>query len=292
MENRVIMFLRRAGTPVLLVAAFVLLPAACASLGPVFREPSLSLASVEIRGIDFTGADLVCHVNVDNPNAFTIPFPQIDWELFVNAHSFVSGAVSSDGFIKARQNTVVDVPVSVTWEGLYNTFQSLKNAGDAEYRIDLAAAFDIPVIGGKTWNLSWGGKIPLPKIPALSFKGIRVKNLSLAKIEFELELEAENRNGFAMKVEELECSFAVNNTPWVKSQVSPGTVLEPGKKTLVPVTFSLDSLSMVTEITGIIVRGTGVAYTCGGGVKLDSDFPGLPPLDIPFGFSGRTTLGK
>jgi LEA14-like dessication related protein len=204
----------------------------------------------------------------------------------------VSGAVSNDEPLKARQNTVVEVPVSVTWEGLYNTFRSLKDAGSAEYRVDLAFTFDLPVIGGKTWNLSHSGQIPLPKIPALAFRGIRVKTLSLSRIEFELSLEVENRNGFAMKVEELAYSLTVNNTPWAQSQVPPGTLLEAGKKTVIPVTFSLNALSMVSEITGIVTRGTEVVYTCGGGMKLGSDFPGLPPLDLPFSFSGNTKLGR
>jgi LEA14-like dessication related protein len=292
MKKRVIKFFRRAAVPVFFLTVLVLLPAACASLGSAFREPSLSLVSVDIAGMDFTGADLVCRVEVDNPNAFTIPFPRIEWEFFVNANSFVSGAVSGGGPLKAGQRTVVEVPVSVVWEGLYNTFQSLKNTGDAEYRVDLAATFDLPAIGGKTWNLSRTGQIPLPKIPALAFRGIRVKTLSLSKIEFELVLEVDNGNGFAMKVEDLTYSFAVNNTPWAHGGIPAGTVLGAGKKTVVPVTFSLNALSMVTEITGLIARGAEVAYTCGGGMKLGSDFPGLKMLDLPFNFSGNTKLGR
>jgi LEA14-like dessication related protein len=292
MKNRSVIICCRAAAPAFLLTVLALLPAACASLGSVFREPSLSLTSVEITGLDFRGADLVCHVDVENPNPFTIPFPRIDWEFFVNANSFVSGAAGGDEPLRARQHTAVEVPVSVTWEGLYNTFQSLRDTGDAEYRIDLAATFDIPVIGGKTWNLSHSGRIPLPKIPAVAFRGIRVKTLSLSGIEFELSLEVENSNGFAMKVEELAYRFTVNNTPWVQGGIPPGTLLEAGKKTVVPVTFTLNALSMVTEITGIITRGTEVTYDCGGGMKLAGDFPGLGILDLPFGFSGKTRLGR
>ncbi|MDR1618638.1 MAG: LEA type 2 family protein [Treponema sp.] len=292
MKKRVVMFFRRAAAPAVLLTVLALLPAACASLGSAFREPSLSLVSVNIAGMDFTGADLVCRVDVDNPNAFTIPFPRIEWEFFVNANSFVSGAGGGGGPLKARQHTVVEVPVSVTWEGLYGAFQSLRNTEDAEYRIDLAAAFDLPAIGGKTWKLSHTGQIPLPKVPSIAFRGLKVKTLSLSRIEFELALEVENGNSFAMKVEELSYSFAVNGTPWVQGGAPAGTVLGAGKKTVIPVTFSLNALSMVTEITGIIARGTEVAYACGGGMKLGSDLPGLGPLDLPFDFSGKTKLGR
>jgi LEA14-like dessication related protein len=418
MKNKIFTFSGRGAVSVLLVTVLVGLAAACASLSSLFKEPALSLKSVDIAGIDFTGADLVCHVNVDNPNSFTIPFPRIDWEFFINANSFVSGAVSNSESIKARQTTVVDVPVSVTWEGLYNTFRSLRDTEEADFRVDMAATFDIPVIGDKTWNFTAGGKLPVlrpPKIsapsfrigaidfsgvelvfsvkvenpnkfdlpfpemeysyavnknsfvkssvagaavlaaasvtpvditlglayadlyqafqsllgsseasglltlnsvfpvpaladekslleipgnipllkpPALAFQGIGVKNISLSRLELELTLEVENRNGFAMKVEELAYSLAVNNTPWARSQVPAGTVLGPNRKTLVPVTFSVDSLAMVSELTGLITRGAEVAYTCGGSMKLGSDFPGLKPLDLPFNLSGNTRLRR
>jgi hypothetical protein len=49
---------------------------------------------------------------------------------------------------------------------------------------------------------------------------------------------------------------------------------------------------MVSEITGIVTRGTEVAYTCGGRLKLGSDFPGLGPLDLPFNLGGNTKPGR
>ena len=42
----------------------------CQSLNAIFKEPVVSLRSVELTGISFTGAELLCKVNVENPNNF------------------------------------------------------------------------------------------------------------------------------------------------------------------------------------------------------------------------------
>ena len=55
----------------------VLTLAVCESLRSALKEPALSLDSVEMTGIDFDGVDLLCKINVDNPNAFDIPFPEM-----------------------------------------------------------------------------------------------------------------------------------------------------------------------------------------------------------------------
>jgi len=47
----------------------------CQSLGSIFQEPLLSLHSVELAGLSFSGAQFLCKVNVENPNVFDIPFP-------------------------------------------------------------------------------------------------------------------------------------------------------------------------------------------------------------------------
>jgi len=78
-----------------LSAAFVF--SNCKSVASVlpFSEPKVYLRSIDFSRISFTGVELLCRVNVENPNSFDIPFPEVTWEFFINTNSFISGVVKT-----------------------------------------------------------------------------------------------------------------------------------------------------------------------------------------------------
>jgi hypothetical protein len=93
-------------------------------------------------------------------------------------------------------------------------------------------------------------------------------------------------------VKDLSYSLAVNHSPWASGTVPSAPRLAPDQKTLVPLHFSVNGLALVKEITDIIIRGTDVAYTCGGNMKLGGDLRGLGDFTIPFSFTGTTKLQR
>jgi LEA14-like dessication related protein len=411
-------FLARRFAAGFFAAALMFGLSACQSLSSVFREPLLSLRSVEIAGVNFEGVNLLCKINVENPNAIEIPFPEVDWELFINANSFIKGIVKNDNPLKARKTTVVDVPVSLDYLGVFNTFKSLRGSKEADYRVALGAKFSLPLLGDKVWRFEHEGvlpviqiprlarpsvkfnkidftgaemsfrveienpnsfEIPFPKMnydysvnknsfikssvaapaalaagaatpvdiqfrvvytdlyrtfqalrntaevpsllaltgsfpvpafsgetalleipaslpllkaPNLSFKGISVKNMGLAAIDFEINWELENTNNFAMNIKELAYNIAVNNSRWAEGRLPSAPVIGPNKKTLIPLVVSVNSLAMVKDLTALIARGSSVAYACGGSLNLGGELPGLDDFTLPFNFSGSTRISK
>ena len=268
----------------------VLVFTTCQTLSSVFREPLLSLHSTELADISFTGATVLCRVNVENPNSFDIPFPEIDWEFYINANSFVNGKIKTDQSIRARRTTVVDVPVSFGYLDVYNTFSLLRGSNQADYKVALAVKFALPFLDNKVWNFEHEGTFPLLKAPSISFAGISVKNLSMTGVDFEVAWEIENNNSFAMNVNDLSYDLRVNNTQWASATASGTPQIGANRKTRIPLTFSINTLSMVRDITDIITRGTTVSYECNGNLSLGADLPGLADFNSPFNFSGNTRL--
>lgn len=273
-----------------LLAAMVFI--SCQSLSSVFREPLLSLNSVDLADISFIGAKVLCKVNVENPNAFDIPFPEIDWELHINANSFINGKIKADQSIKARRTTVVEVPVGFNYLEVFNTFNSLKGSSQADYKIVLAAQFALPLLGDKVWNFEHTGILPLLQVPAISFAGISVKSLGLTSLDFDVVWEIENNNSFAMSVNDFSYDLRVNNTQWAGGRVSGAPQIEANRITRIPLTISINSLSMISEITEIIARGTDVSYICSGNMNLGAALPGLDDFSRPFNFAGTTRLRR
>jgi len=76
---------------------------------------------------------------------------------------------------------------------------------------------------------------------------------------FELNLEIENKNIFAMTVNRLSYVLAINNSQWSDGNVQNIKIAADGKA-VVPISFSINSLNMISEITQIITRNTDVSY--------------------------------
>jgi len=262
----------------------------CQTLSSVLQEPRVSLQSADIASLSFTGAQLLCKVRVENPNAFDIPFPETGWQLFINTNSFVSGVVRNNERIGAGRSTVVEVPVNLNYLDIFNTFSSLRGSQKADYKIALALKFNLPVLGEKVWNIEHTGEFPVLHLPTIRFVNIRVKNMSLSNLEVEVNWEVENNNSFAMTVKELGYNLTVNNSNWSSARVSSAPQIGANMRTTIPVTFNINSLSIVRDITEIITRGTNVNYALNGNFNMGAALPGLADLNTPFDFSGSTRL--
>jgi LEA14-like dessication related protein len=138
----------------------------CQSFNSIIKEPKVAFNSVDVAGVSLRGVDLIARVNVENPNGFSIPMPDIDWELFINKNSFTQGLVKNDSKTIAKNGiATIDVPISVAYEKLFGTFTSLLNTlGQKETTYDLAMKlnFAIPVIENMTYKLNYTGVLPLP----------------------------------------------------------------------------------------------------------------------------------
>jgi LEA14-like dessication related protein len=276
----------------LFLVVFILSFTTCQSLKSAIKEPKVTLRSVDLADLTFTGAQLLCKVNVENPNAVEIPFPEIDWHLFLNANSFIKGTIKNGQPIKARNSTVVEVPVKFNYLDVYNTYSSLRGSNQADYKVDLAAKFNLPVLGTKVWNLSRNGTLPLLKVPAISFKSITLKNLSLSRIDFELAWDVDNSNSFAMNVKDFTYNFTVNNSQWAGGNVTGAPRIAANGKTTVPFAFSINGASMIRDITDIINRGSSISFGSAGNIRLGADMQGIPDYTMPFNLTGNTRIAR
>jgi LEA14-like dessication related protein len=229
---------------------------------------------------------------VENRGSLDIPFPDIDWELFINANSFIRGNNKFDGSIKARATNIMEVPFSLSYVDFFRTFQSLRGSSNADYKVTLGTNFNLPVIGDKRWQFEHEGEMPVIQVPSISFSGITLKNLSLSRVDFEIAWDIENNNSFAMNVKELSYNFMVNNSQWSTGRIPGSPQIPANRRTVVPMEFSISSLSVVREITEIVTRGTNITYACSGNLNLGTALPGLGDYQTPFNFSGTTRLSR
>ena len=259
---------------------------------PVLQLPKITMPTVKFEKLDFTKADLLFTLNVENPNDFDLPSPKMAYDYLVDKQPFVKSTIVGGAVLAAAAVTPVIISLSVDYADLFKNFQSLRNQSEAPSLFSLKGDFGLPAYAGESFQTETPVTLPLFKMPSLSFKGITLKNLGLLNIDFELNWEVENNNNFALLVKDLGFNFAVNNSTWANGKVPNAPYIAPGRKTAIPLGFSINNLNMVREITSIITLGNNVPYSCSGNLNLGAALPGLSDFNIPYNFSGTTKISK
>ncbi|MCL2044608.1 MAG: LEA type 2 family protein [Treponema sp.] len=213
----------------------------CESLSSVIQEPRLSFKSVEIDRISLTGMDLIANIEIENRNGFSIPLPKIDWELFINDSPFIQGVLHNERSISSRGKDTVSLPLSLTYEGVLNSFASMIGTGEAAYQIALGITFPIPVIEQKIYRLDFSGVIPLPQLPKLNFQAPRVARIDLLGVELAFDINVENPNRFPIPFPVINWDLEVGGVPMLRNRFT-------GSETI------------AAEASGAATISMGVAY--------------------------------
>jgi LEA14-like dessication related protein len=125
----------------LLAAILLVVLTACGSR--VFRQPEVTLESVQLAGLGLRGGTLLVNVEVMNPNRFALNANQLRYQLAIadteNPRDttwldLASGIYSEQFSVGAGQTASVQVPVEFTYAGLGGAAGSLLRAGTFNYR--------------------------------------------------------------------------------------------------------------------------------------------------------------
>lgn len=212
----------------------------CQTLETIFSEPLISLHSVELGNITFNGAQLLCKLAVENPNVFDIPFPEVGWEFFLNANSFISGVIKNDQRLKARNSTVVEVPVNLNFLDIFKVFTSLKGKTQTDFKVALAAKFAIPLLGDKIWNFAHEGSLPMLQLPKINAPSMKINTVNLSGVEFAITLNIENPNAFTLPAPKINFDYKVNNIMLLRNTFENRSSLNANSIT--PVIFGIQVL--------------------------------------------------
>ena len=251
-----------------LMLIFVLVLTTCQSIGSVIQEPKVSLNSVDIAKISLSGVDLIAHIDVDNPNGFSVPLPKVDWELFINTASFIQGSLKKDQSIKSRGKATLDLPFSVTYSGLYNSFKSLIETKEAAYEIAMGLSFPIPLLESKVYKLDFSGVIPLPQLPNLSPGEIKISRIDFNGIELACGINVDNPNLFPIPFPEIEWNYDVNGVPLLKSSLASAGEIAAGAAGAALVSVSVAYTDVLKAVGSLANQGEAKTN-----LSLETGFP-------------------
>ncbi|MCL2093409.1 MAG: LEA type 2 family protein [Treponema sp.] len=231
MRKKLLVVLGICGTSFLLLYALI----SCQTLSSALQDPLVSLHSAEISSFTITEASVLALVRVENPNPFEIPFPEIGWQLFLNDNSFISGTIRNNQNIRARSATLIEVPVSLNYLDIVNTFSSLRGRTQLNYRVALRARFSLPLLRDREWPLEYSGLLPMPQLPRFGGPSMRIDRADLSGADIAVSVNIENPNSFPLPVPRFMMNYQVNgNSFLIGTMEGRGPVPAQGS---MPITF-------------------------------------------------------
>ena len=125
------------------------------------RTPKISLERIRIREFSLLGATLDGRLQIENPNAFDIPFKRLDYNLKLNGISFAKASAAPSGPIVRQGRSPVDLSFAVSFARLGLSAYQLLQGAQAGFSLDGGLVFERPQGGEGRAPFTLSGTVPL-----------------------------------------------------------------------------------------------------------------------------------
>ncbi len=274
----------------LLGGCFLLQCAELQNLSSV-QKPTVSVENVSVSNISLSDIELLFDVQINNPNPLSLSLASYEYDFQINSNSFVKGVQELNTRIDANASNTVSIPVTFTFQELYNTFTSLRSEDEAGYALLGSVGVNVPVLGLIEVPIEQEGNFPVVKAPSLSLSGISVKSLSLTKADIEINVGVENPNSFGLNLNSLDYEIDLNGLSPISGNTSEKVFIGEKETGTVTIPLSLNFLQAGMAAYNAI-NSENFEYSLNGAANLGADLPLFQPSSFNFDKSGIVNILK
>jgi len=266
----------------------------CAALQQIanIQEPKLDVQNVRFTGMSFEDIDLAFDIKIKNPNPLSATLAALDYDFQINDASFLKGQQEKQISILANGESTVEIPLTLNFKDLYNTFQALKNQDSSAYKLMCGLSFNLPVLGPTRIPVSKSGNLPNLKLPDVSIGSLKLNKISLTGADLDLKLNVKNANTFSFLLNKLNYDFVVNGKTWVKGLSQKQMQVKEKGESTISIPISLNFLEMGTVIYQMINGNQKLNYQLKGNVDLNSSLPLLGQVSLPLDRVGEINISR
>lgn len=266
----------------------------CATLQQLanIQEPKLNVQNVRVTGLSFDAINLAFDIKIQNPNPLSASLAGFDYDFQINDASFLKGQQNQQITVQAGGESMVEIPLTLNFKELYNTFQALKNQDSSAYKLMGGLSFNLPVLGATRIPISKSGKVPNLKLPDVKIGSLKLNKITFSGADLDLKLNINNPNSFNFLMNKLNYDFAINGKTWVKGLTQNIMQVKEKGESTISIPISLNFLEMGTAIYQMITGNQKLNYNLKGNVDLNSSLPLLGQVSLPIDRAGEINILK
>ena len=251
----------------LLISAFMLFTG-CASVKSLvdMQKPDAKVSGVSLSSLSLTDVTLLVDVDVSNPNAIELKAADFDLALSIDGQKLAAISEPDMGIaIPANGMKTVQFPLTFTFKEVAAAVGGLKGKNVLDYSVDGKVKVDVPILGQVSMPVSFNDVLPVPKLPVIRFKGVKLDSIDWSGAEMTLDLDVTNPNMFGVDLNSLTFQLNADGRELSKGSLSQVNLSEGETESIkVPVSFSLTSMGislfrLLSSGDSINVNLTGVA---------------------------------
>lgn len=249
----------------------------CATLRDLanIQKPALEYSSMSVQSINFSEAVLLFDFEVDNPNPVGITASGYTYDFLVNNNSFLSGSQDKDVKIGASNESVLQVPVTLQYSELYDTFNSLLRSSAFDYDLNTEFLFEIPGLGQQSLPVSASGSLPVPKIPRFGFAGYNINQISASGADMDLIISVTNPNQFPVSLLNAEYILDVHGREWLNTSLGDAVRISAKEQSEIIIPVQLNAVQMGAVLFDMMRGSTEFNYNLKGNASVGAEIEGF-----------------
>ncbi len=195
----------------------------------IWQKPRAEISSVKLSDLSFEEAGMDVCLNVSNPNPYNLNLGMLDYTLTIEGSRILEGSQEKNTALAANQSQEIIFPVRVAFEDLFAAVSGLRQKNVVNYSLDGGVKFNVPMAGMHRIPFSRQGELPVPKMPKIRVKDLRLDNLNMLGATLKLKLAMENPNAFGINLNRFDYFFKLNNNPVADGQTASTLAAGPGE---------------------------------------------------------------
>ena len=129
------------------LAAMLLAMSSCSRLAErAFARPTIAVRGVRVKSVGLTGGSIQVSLAIATPNPYPLPIERATYIFALADSTEIGRGESAAAFtLPARDSTVVELPLDVSWQGLRAAARDAARDGTVDYRFTGSVTLETPV---------------------------------------------------------------------------------------------------------------------------------------------------
>ena len=253
-------------------------------------KPTAQVTGVRLSNINFEQADIIFDLAVDNKNPVAIDLAGLDYDFKVENQSLISGVSTQAIKLNANATSPVQLPVTLKFDDLKKLPGEIWKKDNVVYDLNTTLNVMLPVIGKYAVPVSKKGELPVPRIPGIQLKDIKLESLSFTAASIIAQVEVNNPNNFNLDVSNFNYQLNINQKKWGQGNITQaGTIPKKGKG-IISIPLQLDLMSMGSAMFSILQSKAPLEYQLTGNATVDTGIELLRNYRLPVDISGKVAV--
>lgn len=256
----------------------------------LIKDINVSLREKRIIDFGTNGLSLVFYVNISNSSSKTYYLSSYNYRFVVNQKEYLRLQTSLEEWLKidASRNTVIALPVRITYEHLFQTVKGIEEEDNASCYLMGELAFSHRKRERGRLPVAFSGEFPIFKKPDVKDLLLRVNALTIGGADLSFDIKFKNRNGFELLVNSI--SYEINLRSYLigKGMISGDKNIEKHGAKVFTLPILLNFFEVGKDVYSILQQSSTLCRFSGE-VEIQTVWGRLV---IPFDKSEKITISK